>query len=58
MFYDISETEATGVRIVTPRVTNSDGSVTEEVRQEINLTLEFICCTPGTNVIKKFMSVI
>jgi len=46
LFYDISNTEATGVWIVTPRVTNSDGSVTEEVRKEARLTVEFVCCTP------------
>jgi hypothetical protein len=45
-FYDISNTEAIGVWIVTPRVTNNDGSVTEEVRKEISLTVDFVCCTP------------
>jgi hypothetical protein len=44
--YEISDADVTGVRIVTPRVTHDDGSVTEEVRKEINLSLEFVCCTP------------
>jgi hypothetical protein len=45
-FYEINDTEISGVRVVTPRVTNADGSVTEEVREEIGVTVEFVCCTP------------
>ena len=45
-FYDITDNAVTAVRIVTPRVTNYDGTVTEEVRQEVDMTVEFVCCTP------------
>ena len=45
-FYEINDADVTGTKVSSYNVTH-DGHVTEEeVKLEINLTVELICCAP------------